>query len=104
MGHTQEALAAAVGVSRSSWIRWEQGGMLPEWPEVPRIAAALGVEPVAVAVAWVSSAGTAPLPGSTALGDQVAAECALAWASLDPRQLIVIRWALQAPSLRQGPG
>lgn len=78
--------------------------MLPEWPEVPRIAAALGVEPVAVAVAWVSSAGTAPLPGSSALGDQVAAECALAWASLDPRQLIVIRWALQAPSLRQGPG
>jgi hypothetical protein len=78
--------------------------MLPEWPEVPRIASALGLEVALVAVAWVSSAGTAPLPASSALGDQVAAECALAWAGLDPRQLIVIRWALTAASLRLAPG
>jgi DNA-binding XRE family transcriptional regulator/tetratricopeptide (TPR) repeat protein len=43
MGHTQESLAAAVGVEFSTVGRWERGDLTPQPYRRPRVAKALGV-------------------------------------------------------------
>lgn len=40
---TQSALAKSIGVSSSTWCKWEQGGTMPQRVSMPRIAKALGV-------------------------------------------------------------
>ena len=39
----QSALAKSIGVSSSTWCKWEQGGTTPHRVSMPRIAKALGV-------------------------------------------------------------
>lgn len=44
-GHTQESLAEALGVDRSTVVRWEAGGTEPQPYVRPKIASLLGVSP-----------------------------------------------------------
>lgn len=64
-GMSQDALAAAVGVSRPAVSQWEEGGQ-PRRKKVPAIAEALDVDP-----AWLEDiGGAAPMPvkGEVAAG------------------------------------
>ena len=44
-GLTQEAAARKLGVSLTSWCRWEQGVSLPKLQNIRPIADVLGIEP-----------------------------------------------------------
>jgi transcriptional regulator with XRE-family HTH domain len=72
MGYSQEALAAKLGVERTTVARWEQGRARPHPWTRPRLAAALGVSLDQLAGLLDVPAHLWQLPGTTTTDDQAA--------------------------------
>ena len=72
-GHTQESLAAALSIDRSTVIRWEAGERRPAPYLRPKLARLLGRTPDQLAVLIGESEPTAPLPSARVQQDDLLA-------------------------------
>jgi transcriptional regulator with XRE-family HTH domain len=94
VGLSQERLAEAVGVDRSTVVRWERAKTAPQPWHRPKLAAALriSVEELAELLAPVPVRALAPRPASATAAGDIAAECgddldAVRWFRLADRQV-----------------
>lgn len=65
VGMTQEQLAAALGVERSTIYRWESGKVAPRPDVQPKLARALSVSPDELANLLMIEAGLSSAPATT---------------------------------------
>lgn len=104
VGLTGEDMAERLGIARSTYFRYEDGGRRVPFDLLPALAQHLEVTLASLVAAWSDVEGRTPIPltgdaARDALGKAVAAS----WAGLTRQQIAVISWALTAPSLMLRP-